>query len=587
MLACVSFAGMAVAAPTTAATPSQQLKRADRVKSSNHPEFVELLQQLDREPALLTREEQWNLRYLEAWELAYRGDYESANPRLDEIIAKSPYPTLRFRALATSVNILGDSHRYLEAFERLSQMLDQLPTISNKSIRYQGLGEISQLLTAAGQYDLASGYAEEMLGNLEPGESVCKAIYLRFHARYSSGALQATDPEWRAGVDACADSSESIFANSMRIDVAESYLRMNRADDAINLLQRHYAQVLHDQYAPVVTGFDAQLAKAWLMKGDIAQAREFAQGTIAAGGRSGLTKPLSAAYDVLYRIEKARGNFQSALEWHEKYLQADKGYLNDVSAKALAYQTVKQQVQAKKLQVDALSKQNQILQLQQALDRKAAETSRLYIVLLLGGLAFIAFWAYRIKRSQLRFMRQARRDGLTDIFNRQHFVNEAEQQLQSCRKSGREACLVLIDLDHFKAVNDTYGHAVGDRVLKRAVDACQAHLRSTDIFGRLGGEEFGIVLPDCTLEQVLGRTERIRLAIVEVVRGDAAEEICVSASFGVATTKHSGHDLRQLLIHADDALYRAKREGRNRVSVSDGRAKPQMAVVAATVDGVQ
>lgn len=587
MLACVSFAGMTVAAPATAATPSQQLKRADRVKSSNHPEFVELLQQLDRQPALLTREEQWNLRYLEAWELAYRGDYESANPRLDEIIAKSPYPTLRFRALATSVNILGDSHRYLEAFERLSQMLDQLPTINDKSIRYQGLGEISQLLIAAGQYELASSYAEEMLGNLEPGESICKAVYLRFHSRYSSGALQASDPEWQAGVNACASASESIFANSMRIDMAESYLRTNRANEAISLLQRHYAQVQHDQYAPVITGFDAQLAQAYLAEGDVVQARDFALGTIAAGEKSGLTKPLRIAYDVLYRIEKKHGNFSAALAWHEKYLMADKGYLNDVSAKALAYQTVRQQVQARKLQVDTLSKQNEILQLQQALDRKAAETSRLYILLLVTVLGFIGFWAYRVKRSQLRFMRQARRDGLTDIFNRQHFVNEAEQQLQYCRKSGREACLVLIDLDHFKAVNDTYGHAVGDRVLKRAVAACQAHLRSTDIFGRLGGEEFGIVLPECTLEQVLARTERIRLAIAEVVRGDATEEICVSASFGVATTKHSGHDLRQLLIHADDALYRAKREGRNRVSVSDGRAKPQLGAVVVTADGVQ
>src|SRR3546814_19020108 len=88
-------------------------------------------------------------------------------------------------------------------------------------------------------------------------------------------------------------------------------------------------------------------------------------------------------------------------------------------------------------------------------------------------------------------MKLARRDGLTGIFNRQHFVSSAELQLQYCRKSARQACLVLIDLDHFKVVNDTHGHAVGDRVLKRAVAACQAHLSSTDLFGRLGGAEIG------------------------------------------------------------------------------------------------
>jgi len=250
-------------------------------------------------------------------------------------------------------------------------------------------------------------------------------------------------------------------------------------------------------------------------------------------------------------------------------MAADKGYLNEVSAKALAFQTVKQQVLAKKLQIDTLNKQNQILTLEQKLAKKATETSRLYIVLLVLLLASIALWTYKIKRSQLRFMKLARRDGLTGIYNRQHFVNEAELQLQYCRKSSREACLVLIDLDHFKVINDTHGHAVGDRVLRRAVEACKAHLRSTDIFGRLGGEEFGILLPECSLEQVIARAEQIRVAIATAAAGEDAPGVPISASFGVSSSVQSGYELRDLLMHADEALYRAKREGRNRVSVND------------------
>jgi diguanylate cyclase (GGDEF)-like protein len=193
----------------------------------------------------------------------------------------------------------------------------------------------------------------------------------------------------------------------------------------------------------------------------------------------------------------------------------------------------------------------------------------LYIALLLLVLAFIALWAYRVKRSQLRFMRLARRDGLTGIFNRQHFVNEAERHLQYCKKSARDACLVLIDLDHFKVVNDTHGHAVGDRVLKRAVAACQAHLRSTDVFGRLGGEEFGMLLPECELDQVLERVEEIRVAVALVSADQDVSGAPVSASFGVATAARSGYELRQLMSDADEALYRAKHEGRNRVSLSE------------------
>ena len=105
--------------------------------------------------------------------------------------------------------------------------------------------------------------------------------------------------------------------------------------------------------------------------------------------------------------------------------------------------------------------------------------------------------------------------------------------------------------------------------MRCAVEACQAHLRSTDIFGRLGGEEFGILLPDCSLERAYRRAEQIRVAIATAATGDSAPGIPISASFGVAVTARSGYELRGLLIHADEALYRAKREGRNRVVVSE------------------
>jgi diguanylate cyclase (GGDEF)-like protein len=105
--------------------------------------------------------------------------------------------------------------------------------------------------------------------------------------------------------------------------------------------------------------------------------------------------------------------------------------------------------------------------------------------------------------------------------------------------------------------------------LRRAVEACQAHLRSTDVFGRLGGEEFGILLPDCSLQQAQGRAEQIRMAIATAATGDNAPGVPISASFGIAVTVRSGYELRALLIHADEALYRAKREGRNRVVISD------------------
>jgi len=106
-----------------------------------------------------------------------------------------------------------------------------------------------------------------------------------------------------------------------------------------------------------------------------------------------------------------------------------------------------------------------------------------------------------------------------------------------------------------------------DGVLKQTVATCQQYMRSIDLFGRLGGEEFGVLLPDCGLDIAERRAEELRCAIAQSVRVDP--EMAVSASFGATSTRESGYDLRQMLIHADSALYQAKRAGRNRVQVVD------------------
>jgi diguanylate cyclase (GGDEF)-like protein len=112
----------------------------------------------------------------------------------------------------------------------------------------------------------------------------------------------------------------------------------------------------------------------------------------------------------------------------------------------------------------------------------------------------------------------------------------------------------------------------GDGVLKQTVEMCQLHMRAADLFGRLGGEEFGVLLPDCALDTARERAEELRRAIAAFAQ--AGVEVTVSASFGVASTRGSGYDLRQMLIHADSALYSAKRRGRNRVEAFIGNALP-------------
>ena len=560
---CGQEAGHAVAS----GDPEHLRGYAEQVKSADNAAFQQILEKLDGEQSSLTALQRWHLRYLHGWQKDYDGDLDGASATLVSVIDDSDDPTLRFRATATLINILGATHRYEEAYKRLNELMVQLPGITDRAARFQGLGEAAQLLSAAGQYDLAIDYASQMLKALPPGEGICRGKYHVLHARYKSGVATSSDPDFPELARICDDAGQTLFADSIRADVAAMLIREGSPAKAVTLLQKHLTEVQQIGYSTLTSDVEALLARAYLAQGKLADAQRYAAAAVGVVAKGEFTEALSMAYAVLYEVSRKQGDYPGALSWHEKYMAADKGYLNDITARALAYQHVRQQLGARKQQIDALNSQNKILQLQQALDRKAVQASRLSIILLLTVLASIGFWLYRLRRSQRRYMRLARHDGLTGIYNRQHFVEQAEQKLAAAKKAERDACLILIDLDHFKLINDSHGHAVGDLVLKRAVAVCHDHLRSTDIFGRLGGEEFGILLPDCGLAQVADRAEAMRATISSMTEDEDAQGIVVSASLGIASTEYSGYELRQLMSDADDALYRAKRAGRNRVVV--------------------
>ena len=178
---------------------------------------------------------------------------------------------------------------------------------------------------------------------------------------------------------------------------------------------------------------------------------------------------------------------------------------------------------------------------------------------------FVVFWAYKTKRMQMSVRRMAETDALTDICNRHHFTLQAEKMLAQGARSGEQASLIMFDLDHFKSINDNFGHVTGDWVLKQVAQTCSELCRSVDYFGRLGGEEFAILLRGCELKAATRIAEDCRLRVARIDSSGSGFEFQITASFGVSSTSTSKHDLDKLLSQADQVLYRAKRDGRNRV----------------------
>ncbi|MDR0316195.1 MAG: GGDEF domain-containing protein [Treponema sp.] len=163
-----------------------------------------------------------------------------------------------------------------------------------------------------------------------------------------------------------------------------------------------------------------------------------------------------------------------------------------------------------------------------------------------------------------RLLEIASHDSLTGILTRRYFIEFGLTQTDRSLRLKKECFLIMFDLDHFKVVNDTYGHQAGDQVLKDITQRVKSAIRPYDLFGRYGGEEFVILMFDTDKANTISATERIRQAVCKTPVEFEGKQISISASFGIAFVAPK-NDIETAIKHADEALYSAKAKGRNTV----------------------
>lgn len=558
---------VAIVLPLHAAdTFETRLKEADQARSSDPKKFMDLLEQLRLEENKATPLQKQRLRYLRAYQTAaYQDQVKLAIAQAKTLFNETKDVELKYRAGSLVANLSAIQRDFSTGLRYLEKTLPLRGKIKDKNIRHDGIGAAAMLYNEIGQHKISLKYANEMLVDAPSPRIQCAGGHVQAESRFRLGMLDKDSTLLQRYIDQCSSINERIPANLVRATLARKMAEEKDVAGAIALLTKALPEVESTKYPRLIAEIRSILAELKLGQGDAKGAQAEAEATIALGDAIASTQALVTAYRVRYEIAAQQKRPVEALNLYKLYAEADKARQSDVKAQDLAYEIARHETQQQIKKLDLLERDNQVLRLQQTLERESAQKARLAMVFLMLVLAGIIFWAVQIKRHQTQLQRLAQTDTLTGLGNRYYFTQKSERALVEAAHAGEPAALVMFDLDHFKAINDTYGHGAGDWVLKQVGKTCSSHCRKVDYLGRIGGEEFAVLLRGFDLTAAARMAENCRSQLAQIDTRECGYSFVVTASFGVSSTAQSGYDLSRLLSHADQMLYRAKNEGRNRV----------------------
>ncbi len=521
------------------------------------------------------------LAILRAHHMAVTGDTPQAILVLSRLTEQNGHDAIRYEAGSLLANTYAITREFESALRTLELMLPLQQAVAEREIRYNGLQVAGVVYNQVGEFRIGMQYAEQVLADSPDPRSLCLSSNLVLEAKLGL-ELPITQAEADRTIANCDAVQEPILAGFSRGYVASWLHRNGRSREAVALLRDYLPRVERAGYPILIGQFHGALAEYRMALDQHAEAARHARATIEAIAPLRSALPLVVAWRTLYELSVRDGDLAQALAAYRRYAEAERAHFNDVKSREMAYQVVRHQSLQQAQQIELLHQKNQLLELQKRVTEQRAQNSWLLVLVLAGVIASVGFWAYRTKRLQVRLKRMTECDALTGICNRQFFAERAGAALAQCQRAGEPAALVMFDLDHFKQINDRFGHAAGDWALQQVAAAIRPLCRDVDAFGRLGGEEFALFLPEFGVDAALRIAGEAQARLAAIDTAQAGHGFRITASFGIAVAVTEDDDLGALMRQGDQAMYAAKRAGRRQVRIYDaagaGMGGPQAPV---------
>ncbi len=501
--------------------------------------------------------------------LGKKGKHEERVALVESFIGQVKSPVRRARFLYELIDANTALGRYEPALQTMNDSILLLPALEKTSQKIVVLQGAVNLLNALRAHDEALDFVERIyaLRSETAGSyASCVGLANKVETNYMRGSNAIGRSLVPDAILACDSNKNQFFSLIVKtyaaIDAIDSGNYAKGISTSLPLLQEFSVLSKDSDY---LTQLEEAVARAYLKIGNMERAERFGLQAYQRAQSSRVLALQEKTSETMAAIKRAQDQLAASIDYYDINLDLKKKVLGDQLHKNLAYQRVKFDAQDKATQLALLEQKNKNLNTEKALQQN--EYQNLILLLTLGAvmLAILGAWLFNTLRLKNIFRVSAQVDGLTQVSNRAHFTATAHQVFNDTTHS---VSLVLFDMDFFKKINDTYGHAAGDWVLKTVCATVKTQLHKTALLGRLGGEEFALCLPNFVEEEARALAERCRAAIAAIDTAASGFDFSITASFGVATRNaHQTDSFEETLVQADKALYLSKNEGRNRVTV--------------------
>ncbi|ABK49172.1 MULTISPECIES: GGDEF domain-containing protein [Shewanella] len=544
----------------------QALNELDVLLQSDLSAAQKKLAEYEKEFSKLTSVQQGRLRIDRAIGYFFTGEYAKALDDLHQAETLITSSELLASVYSYQATVYIGMRDYDKALSAVAKALALVVNIDDITIKRHSYLRIANIYSEMDAYSDMGLYANKVLQLAQETDvrDICHAKLLR--AIYLLG-VKSPDT-----FDAFEDSRQYCDAKQFPLLATMSMkgkgmVLQERGDylgaRAILLLALKGYEAF--QFQLEISHVHALLAENYFATGELVQAKSHAVKVLTFPDDNSYIEHKHIAYKVFAELMAADKQFEQAYEYSRKEQHYNQLIFDQSKMKTLAYQAAKFNADEQAREINLLNKERELYIAQQTVKEREYTNMLMFITILVGGLFFLAILLVVGNLQKRRFMRMARMDALTGVLNRGAGQDLGENLFVQAAARGGDYCVILFDLDHFKRINDSYGHGTGDWALKKVVEVLKPHVRNGDVFARIGGEEFALFLPYANESKGMEVAEQCRRRLEAIDTHLSGHKFTITASFGVSGMTKEDLSLDPLLHRADMALYAAKSNGRNSV----------------------